>query len=140
MTDEELFPSRLNTIPHPLRRSSLYTREPLLFVFVLLYPSGQARCNAQLCRDRRSTAVRSHLRSDNAPRCHSLRSRRFATSTVHSQTDRQPTDFCGVHSKGSPSGRAPAIAGERVIFLLFCPLRRLRRHLSHRTRLFAPQS
>ena len=31
------------------------------------------------CRDRRSTAVRSRSRSDNAPRCHSLRSRRFAT-------------------------------------------------------------
>ena len=35
------------------------------------------------CRDRRSTAVRSRSRSDNAPRCHSLRSRRFATPTVH---------------------------------------------------------
>ena len=30
----------------------------------------------------RSTAVRSRSRSDNAPRCHSLRSRRFATSTA----------------------------------------------------------
>jgi len=39
-------------------------------------------------------------------------------------------------SKGSPSGRAPAIAGERVISSQFFPLRRLRRHLSQRARLF----
>jgi len=32
-------------------------------------------------------------------------------------------------TKGSPSGRAPAIAGERVIVAIIRPLRRLRRHL-----------
>ena len=39
-------------------------------------------------------------------------------------------------SKGSPFGRAPAIAGERVLFAQLSPLRRLRRHLSQRARLF----
>ena len=39
-------------------------------------------------------------------------------------------------SKGSPFGRAPAIAGERVYFVAIYPLRRLRRHLSHWERLF----
>ena len=39
-------------------------------------------------------------------------------------------------TKGSPSGRAPAIAGERVIVAIIRPLRRLRRHLSPRERLF----
>ena len=39
-------------------------------------------------------------------------------------------------SKGSPSGRAPAIAGERVIVAIILPLRRLRRHLSQWERLF----
>ena len=38
--------------------------------------------------------------------------------------------------KGSPSGRAPAIAGERVIVAIVRPLRRLHRHLSQRERLF----
>ena len=40
-------------------------------------------------------------------------------------------------TKGSLSGRAPAIAGERVIVAIIRPLRRLRRHLSHWERLFA---
>ena len=39
-------------------------------------------------------------------------------------------------SKGSPFGRAPAIAGERAIVAFIRPLRRLRRHLSQRERLF----
>ena len=39
-------------------------------------------------------------------------------------------------TKGSPCGRAPAIAGERVIVAIIRPLRRLRRHLSQRERLF----
>ena len=39
-------------------------------------------------------------------------------------------------SLGSPSGRAPAVAGERVVVATICPLRRLRRHLSQRERLF----
>ena len=39
-------------------------------------------------------------------------------------------------SLGSPLGRAPAVAGERVVVATICPLRRLRRHLSHRERLF----
>ena len=39
-------------------------------------------------------------------------------------------------SKGSPCGRAPAIAGERVLCVQLSPLRRLRRHLSQRARLF----
>ncbi len=39
-------------------------------------------------------------------------------------------------TKGSPCGRAPAIAGERGIVAIFHPLRRLRRHLSQRERLF----
>ena len=39
--------------------------------------------------------------------------------------------------KGSPFGRAPAIAGERVVVATICPLRRLRRHLSQRERLLA---
>ena len=39
-------------------------------------------------------------------------------------------------SKGSPCGRAPAIAGERVLCAQLSPLRRLRRHLSRRERLF----
>ena len=39
-------------------------------------------------------------------------------------------------SKGSPCGRAPAIAGERVLCAQLSPLRRLRRHLSQRARLF----
>ena len=39
-------------------------------------------------------------------------------------------------SKGSPFGRAPAIAGERVLCVQFSPLRRFRRHLSQRERLF----
>ena len=38
-------------------------------------------------------------------------------------------------SKGSPFGRAPAIAGERVIVAIIRPLRRLRRHLSQWERL-----
>ena len=40
-------------------------------------------------------------------------------------------------SLGSPLGRAPAVAGERVVVATICPLRRLRRHLSQRERLFA---
>ena len=39
-------------------------------------------------------------------------------------------------SLGSPSGRAPEVAGERVVVATICPLRRLRRHLSQRERLF----
>jgi len=39
-------------------------------------------------------------------------------------------------SLGSPLGRAPAVAGERVVVATICPLRRLRRHLSQRERLF----
>ena len=39
-------------------------------------------------------------------------------------------------SKGSLFGRAPAIAGERVLCAQLSPLRRLRRHLSQRARLF----
>ena len=39
-------------------------------------------------------------------------------------------------NKGSPFGRAPAIAGEREIVAFIRPLRRLRRHLSQRERLF----
>ena len=38
---------------------------------------------------------------------------------------------------GSPFGRAPAIAGERVLCARLSPLRRLRRHLSQRERHFA---
>ena len=40
-------------------------------------------------------------------------------------------------SLGSPLGRAPAVVGERVVVATICPLRRLRRHLSQRERLFA---
>ena len=36
----------------------------------------------------------------------------------------------------APCGRAPAIAGERVLCAQLSPLRRLRRHLSQRARLF----
>ena len=39
-------------------------------------------------------------------------------------------------SLGSPLGRAPAVAGERVVVVTICPLRRLRRHLSQRERLY----
>ena len=39
-------------------------------------------------------------------------------------------------SLGSPLGRAPAVAGERVVVATICPLRRIRRHLSQRERLF----
>ena len=38
-------------------------------------------------------------------------------------------------SLGSPLGRAPAVAGERVVVATICPLRRLRRHLPQRERL-----
>ena len=38
-------------------------------------------------------------------------------------------------SLGSPLGRAPAVAGERVVVATIYPLRRLRRHLSQRERL-----
>ena len=39
-------------------------------------------------------------------------------------------------SLGSPLGRAPAVAGERVVVATICPLRRLRRHLSQWERPF----
>ena len=39
-------------------------------------------------------------------------------------------------SLGSPFGRAPATAGEREIVAFIRPIRRLRRHLSQRERLF----